>query len=183
MALHGARARVRSLAAAVAAEEGSLVQTTLAAAEETAAAERQQQGSDKQAAVLRGARPTEQRLRARVAQTEQLLRKEHDVFKALLNDDSIQLALAVEANVDNYFTDVRTLRRRGNPAHGAQAAAQAGTAVRKLEAEKSRLAEAVRSLGEEREALASQARVIERSKQTLVDALHRRDALRSRHAY
>ena len=44
-------------------------------------------------------------------------------------------------------------------------------------------AEAVRSLGEEREALASQARVIERSKQTLVDALHRRDALRSRHAY
>lgn len=182
MALTSARSRVRSLAAAVAAEEGSLVQATMAEAEETAATEPQShQTTGKQA--LRGPRPTEQRLRTRIAQTEQLLRKEHDEFKKLLGDDSVQLALAVEQQVNDYYGDVRTLRMRGNPSRPQLKGAQAGSAIHKLNSERSRLAEAVRSLGEEREGLANQARMAERSKQTLVDALRRRDALRGRFAY
>ena len=183
MKLTGARARVRALAAAVQAEEGSLVQATLAEAEEAAASTPQtHQPGGKQA--QHGARPTEQRLRARLAQTEQLLRKEHEDFKKLLQEDSVQLALAVEQRIGDYYADVRTVRRRGNPSRGpAHAVAQAGSAVHKLKGERSRLAEAVRSLRQEREALAEQARMAERSKETLVDALRRRDALRGRHAY
>jgi hypothetical protein len=169
--LQQARARVQRLAAAIAAEEGALVRTALAEAEESAAAERAPTHN-----ALRGPRPTEQRLRAQVTQAEQLLRQEHEKLKALLADSNVRLALAVEHGVDNYYTDVRTVRRRDNPAHGpAQATAQAGTALRRLNAERSRLADAVRSLDEEGEALAAERRAVDKVKRDLVDALRRRD--------
>ena len=169
-----ARARVRQLAAAVEAEEGTLVHASLAEAEEKAAAEH---GAGRPA----GPRPTEERLRARVAQAEKLLRKEHVKFQGLLADDNVRLALAVEQGVSSYYDDVQTVRRRGNPAHGPvpHTLAQAGTALKKLQAERARLADVVRSLSEEQEALAAEARVAAQSKDTIVDALRRRDALRA----
>lgn len=169
-----AKARVRQLAAAVEAEEGALVNASLAVAEEDAAAEL---GAGRQV----GPRPTEQRLRARVTQAEQLLKKEHEKFKELLDDGNVRLALAVEQQVDDYFTDVRTIRRRGNSVHGPvpQLLEQASASLRKLQAERARITEAVRSLSEEQEALAREARIAEQSKATLVDALRRRDAMRA----
>lgn len=169
--LQHARARLQRLSAAIAAEEGALVQTALAEAEELAATERSHTRG-----VAQGTRPTEQRLRVRITQTEQLLRQEHEKLKHLLADGNVRLALAVEHGVETYYSDVRTMRRRGNPAHGpAQAVAQAGSTLRKLNAERSRLAEAVRSLGEEGEALAAESRRSEQSKRDLADALRKRD--------
>ena len=176
-ALQNAKARVRKLAAAVEAEEGTLVRTALEEAEETAAAAQGLKPVTRPAA-LQGPRPTEQRLRSQVAQAEVMLRKEHDKFKALLADGNVRLALAVEQGVDSYYEDVRTVRRRGNPVHGpTQAVAQASSALRKLNGERGRLADAVRALNEESEALDAEARVVAQSKQTLIDALRRRDAM------
>ena len=59
-----------------------------------------------------------------------------------------------------------------------QAIAQAGTALRTLQGERSRLAEAVRALSEEGDALDAEARAATKSKKSLVEALVRRDAAR-----
>lgn len=176
--LHQARGRLRKLKAAVEAEEGTLVRSALAEAEESAAADQRRplQG----APLQRGARPTEQRLRARIVQAEQLLKKEHAQLKTLLQDGNVRLALAIDQGVEGYFSDVHTKRQMGNPVHGpVQEISQAGTMTRRLVGERARLADAVRSLGEECEALAGEAHRSAESKHALVESLHRRDAMRA----
>lgn len=168
--LKASRSRVQRLAAQIEAEEGALVRSTLTEAEITAAARRRV--------------PTtamEQQLMARVAQAEQLLRAEHDKLRAALEDPNVQLALAVEQGVDNYYSDVHTLRRRNNPAHGLNpASANAGAKLRKLTKERERLGDAVRSLTAETEMLAAETRIVVGSKADLAAALKRRDAVRVR---
>ena len=166
--LHNARARVRRLAAAVEPEEGTLVHTALTEAEEHAAAE---QGPARPGGA-KGPRPTEQRLKAQITHAEDLLKKEHAKFKTLLDDGNVRLALAVEQGVDDYYTDVRTVRR------GKQPTTSASTTLRRLHEERSRLSEACRSLAEERDALAAETLIVQKSKQEIVDALRRRDQAR-----
>ena len=170
--LFTANQRLKQLQAAISAEEGTLVRAAMAEAEENAAAERRGKPS-----ALAGPRPTEERLRARVAQAQELLKQEHAKFKTLMDNGSVQLALAVEQGVGDYYSDVRTVRRSGNPVHSDNPAAiaAAGSQLKKLNAERTRLAEAVRKLNEESDALTAESRAVAKSKEQLLNALKRKD--------
>ena len=164
-------ARVHKLAAAVEAEEAALVRTTLAEAEMVAASQFRP-GSSRSSM-------TEGQLMAKVSQAEQLLRAEHAKLKESLADPNVQLALAVEQGVDDYYGDVHMLRRRTNPAHGLSSnAATPAASLNKIKQERERLQDAVRSLAIETEALVREARVVGGSKAELVEVLRRRDAQR-----
>ena len=117
----------------------------------------------------------------RVTQAEQLLKAEHERLRSALEDPNVKLALAVEQGVDDYYSDVHTLRKANNIAHGLNpASASAGANLRKLTKERDRVSDAVRSLTAETEMLEAEARIIVESKRELAAALKRRDGMRAR---
>ena len=160
-------ARVRRLAAAIEAEEGALVQGALVEAEVVAAA---------RSSNVPGSRPHEQRLQARVGQTRQLLRAERSKLQEDLAHGNTQLALAIEHGVDEYYSDVRGLRRERREVQGAAAgAAQPGSELYRLREEERRLGDAVRSLSAEIEALATEEAAAVASRSELLEAIRTRE--------
>jgi hypothetical protein len=167
VALKLSTARVRRLAAAVEAEEAALVQAALMEAEVMAAA----RGSSSTASA---ARHTEQQLEARVRRTSQLLQEETQKLQASLQShDSQKLALAVEQGVDDYYDDLRTMRRERRAVAGV--GGDPGTMVRRLREEERRLDDAVRSLRAEIDALEADEMAAVEQRRALVKALHRRE--------
>jgi hypothetical protein len=167
VALKLSTARVRRLAAAVEAEEGALVQAALMEAEVMAAA----RGSSSTASA---ARHTEQQLEARVRRTSQLLQEETQKLQSSLQShDNQKLALAVEQGVDDYYDDLRTMRRERRAVAGV--GGDPGTMVRRLREEERRLDDAVRSLRAEIDALEADEMAAVEQRRALVKALHRRE--------
>ena len=165
VALKLSTARVRRLAAAVEAEEGALVQAALMEAEVMAAA----RGSSSTASA---ARHTEQQLEARVRRTSQLLQEETQKLQSSLQShDNQKLALAVEQGVDDYYDDLRTMRRERRAVAGV--GGDPGTMVRRLREEERRLDDAVRSLRAEIDALEADEMAAVEQRRALVKALHR----------
>lgn len=173
-ALKLSTARVRRLAAAVEAEEGALVQAALAEAEVAAVV-------NSSGAGARAAKNAEQRLHTRVGQSKQLLQTERKKLQDALRSDGDnarrqQLALAVEQGVDEYYSDVRAMRReRREVAGAASGAAQPGSMLRRLREEERRLDDAVRSLRAEIDALEVDEEAAVDQRRALVKALRKRE--------
>ena len=84
------------------------------------------------------ARHTEQQLEARVRRTSQLLQEETQKLQSSLQShDNQKLALAVEQGVDDYYDDLRTMRRERRAVAGV--GGDPGTMVRRLREEERRL--------------------------------------------